>query len=169
MAGSLITMGTLGDRIGRRRLLPIGAALFGVASMLARSRSDELHGSHDAAVWLRSITTRAARQSVELETLLADSVVTSLAAATEKAALPTKLRRSRSTLILQVSFHGRASDGLRVMTTITSVRDVQSLRELYTVTIIQNAMRWDDGMTRASRERLIDEIHAHRHAIFVKH
>ena len=35
VAGSLITMGTLGDRIGRRRLLLIGAALFGVASILA--------------------------------------------------------------------------------------------------------------------------------------
>ena len=33
--GSLITMGTLGDRIGRRRLLLIGAAAFGVASVLA--------------------------------------------------------------------------------------------------------------------------------------
>ena len=32
IAGSLITMGTLGDRIGRRRLLLIGAAAFGVAS-----------------------------------------------------------------------------------------------------------------------------------------
>jgi MFS transporter, DHA2 family, multidrug resistance protein len=35
LAGSLITMGTLGDRIGRRRLLLIGAAAFGVASVLA--------------------------------------------------------------------------------------------------------------------------------------
>ncbi len=35
VAGSLITMGTLGDRIGRRRLLLIGAAGFGVASTLA--------------------------------------------------------------------------------------------------------------------------------------
>ena len=35
IAGSLITMGTLGDRIGRRRLLMIGAAAFGVASVLA--------------------------------------------------------------------------------------------------------------------------------------
>ena len=34
-AGSLITMGTLGDRIGRRRLLLIGAAAFGVTSLLA--------------------------------------------------------------------------------------------------------------------------------------
>jgi DHA2 family multidrug resistance protein-like MFS transporter len=35
VAGGLITMGTLGDRIGRRRLLLIGAAAFGVASVLA--------------------------------------------------------------------------------------------------------------------------------------
>src|ERR671922_2509000 len=35
VAGSLITMGTLGDRIGRRRLLLIGAAFFGAASILA--------------------------------------------------------------------------------------------------------------------------------------
>jgi DHA2 family multidrug resistance protein-like MFS transporter len=35
VAGSLITAGTLGDRIGRRRLLLIGAALFGSASVLA--------------------------------------------------------------------------------------------------------------------------------------
>jgi DHA2 family multidrug resistance protein-like MFS transporter len=35
LAGSLLTMGTLGDRIGRRRLLLIGAAAFGVASALA--------------------------------------------------------------------------------------------------------------------------------------
>lgn len=42
IAGSLITMGTLGDRIGRRRLLLFGAAAFGVASVLAAfSRSAE--------------------------------------------------------------------------------------------------------------------------------
>ncbi|MFH1806362.1 MAG: MFS transporter [Pseudomonadota bacterium] len=35
IAGCLITMGTLGDRIGRRKLLMIGAAAFGVASALA--------------------------------------------------------------------------------------------------------------------------------------
>ena len=35
VAGSLITAGTLGDRIGRRRLLMIGAGLFAVASVLA--------------------------------------------------------------------------------------------------------------------------------------
>jgi MFS transporter, DHA2 family, multidrug resistance protein len=35
VAGSLIPMGTLGDRIGRRKLLLIGAAVFGAASVLA--------------------------------------------------------------------------------------------------------------------------------------
>jgi MFS transporter, DHA2 family, multidrug resistance protein len=35
LAGLLITMGTLGDRIGRRRLLLVGAAVFGLASLLA--------------------------------------------------------------------------------------------------------------------------------------
>jgi len=35
VAGFLVTMGTLGDRIGRRRLLLLGAAGFGAASVLA--------------------------------------------------------------------------------------------------------------------------------------
>ncbi|MER6829434.1 MFS transporter [Streptosporangium sp. NPDC000563] len=35
IAGFLVTMGALGDRIGRRRLLLIGAAAFGVASIVA--------------------------------------------------------------------------------------------------------------------------------------
>jgi DHA2 family multidrug resistance protein-like MFS transporter len=35
VAGFLITMGTLGDRIGRRRLLMIGATAFGASSVLA--------------------------------------------------------------------------------------------------------------------------------------
>src|SRR5262245_10585823 len=35
LSGFLITMGTLGDRIGRRKLLMIGAAAFGAASVLA--------------------------------------------------------------------------------------------------------------------------------------
>jgi DHA2 family multidrug resistance protein-like MFS transporter len=35
VAGFLVTMGTLGDRVGRRRVLLIGASAFGVASALA--------------------------------------------------------------------------------------------------------------------------------------
>lgn len=35
IAGFLITMGTLGDRIGRRRLLLIGGAAFAVTSVVA--------------------------------------------------------------------------------------------------------------------------------------
>ena len=35
LAGLLITMGSLGDRIGRRTLLMIGAVVFGVASLAA--------------------------------------------------------------------------------------------------------------------------------------
>src|SRR6185436_14291946 len=43
VAGSLITTGTLGDRIGRRRLLLVGAVLFGAGSVLAAfSRSAEM-------------------------------------------------------------------------------------------------------------------------------
>jgi DHA2 family multidrug resistance protein-like MFS transporter len=43
VACSLVTMGTLGDRIGRRKLLLIGAAAFGVVSLLAAfSRSAEM-------------------------------------------------------------------------------------------------------------------------------
>ncbi len=40
IAGSLIIMGNLGDRIGRRKLLMIGAAAFGVASILAAFASN---------------------------------------------------------------------------------------------------------------------------------
>ena len=43
VAGFLVTMGTLGDRIGRRRLLLVGAAAFGAVSVLAAlSTSPEL-------------------------------------------------------------------------------------------------------------------------------
>ncbi|MEJ3656830.1 MFS transporter [Actinomycetes bacterium KLBMP 9759] len=40
MAGFLVTMGTLGDRVGRRRLLVIGAATFGVVSIAAAYTGD---------------------------------------------------------------------------------------------------------------------------------
>jgi DHA2 family multidrug resistance protein-like MFS transporter len=43
IAGFLVTMGTLGDRIGRRKVLMIGGAAFGLASVLAAySNSPEL-------------------------------------------------------------------------------------------------------------------------------
>ena len=35
IAGFLVTMGTLGDRIGRRKLLLAGASAFGLASVMA--------------------------------------------------------------------------------------------------------------------------------------
>ena len=45
VAGSLITMGTLGDRIGRRKVLLIGAAAFGIGSV-ARRLLDERRDAH---------------------------------------------------------------------------------------------------------------------------
>nr|WP_026877908.1 MFS transporter [Jiangella gansuensis] len=49
-AGFLVIMGTLGDRVGRRRLLVIGSAGFAVASLLAAYASrDTLGGAMDAA------------------------------------------------------------------------------------------------------------------------
>jgi len=43
LAGLLVTMGTLGDRIGRRRTLTIGVAGFGVVSLLAAFATDATH------------------------------------------------------------------------------------------------------------------------------
>ncbi len=40
LAGLLVTMGTLGDRVGRRRLLLVGAAGFGLVSLLAAFATD---------------------------------------------------------------------------------------------------------------------------------
>ncbi|MEU8251191.1 MFS transporter [Nonomuraea sp. NPDC048916] len=40
MAGLLVTMGTLGDRVGHRRLLMAGAAAFAVVSLIAANTSD---------------------------------------------------------------------------------------------------------------------------------
>jgi MFS transporter, DHA2 family, multidrug resistance protein len=47
VAGLLITMGTLGDRIGRRRLLLIGAGAFSVASVLA---------AYSTSAWMLIVT-----------------------------------------------------------------------------------------------------------------
>ena len=43
LAGLLVTMGTLGDRVGRRRLLLLGAAGFGVVSVYAAFAADASH------------------------------------------------------------------------------------------------------------------------------
>jgi DHA2 family multidrug resistance protein-like MFS transporter len=57
VAGALITMGTLGDRIGRRRLLLIGAAVFGVASIVAAfSTSPEMLIATRAALGIAGAT-----------------------------------------------------------------------------------------------------------------
>src|SRR5437867_2430559 len=57
VAGLLITMGALGDRIGRRRLLLIGAAGFGVASVLAAfSTSAEMLIAMRAALGIAGAT-----------------------------------------------------------------------------------------------------------------
>ena len=57
IAGALVTMGTLGDRIGRRKLLLIGAAAFGLASILAAfANSAELLIVSRAALGLASAT-----------------------------------------------------------------------------------------------------------------
>ena len=46
IAGSLITMGTLGDRIGRRRVLLVGGAAFAAASILAAFSTSEIGRAH---------------------------------------------------------------------------------------------------------------------------
>ncbi len=57
VAGALVTMGTLGDRIGRRRLLMIGAAAFGLVSILAAfSTSAEMLIFSRAALGLAGAT-----------------------------------------------------------------------------------------------------------------
>jgi DHA2 family multidrug resistance protein-like MFS transporter len=57
VAGFLITMGTLGDRIGRRRLLLIGAAAFGAASVVAAfSSSPEMLIASRAALGIAGAT-----------------------------------------------------------------------------------------------------------------
>jgi DHA2 family multidrug resistance protein-like MFS transporter len=57
VAGALITMGTLGDRIGRRRLLMIGAAAFGLISILAAfSTSAEMLIANRALMGLAGAT-----------------------------------------------------------------------------------------------------------------
>ena len=59
VAGFLVTMGTLGDRVGRRKLLLVGSAIFGVASILAAfSTSTATAGKLNGGCWVR-VTARA--------------------------------------------------------------------------------------------------------------
>lgn len=51
VAGALMTMGTVGDRIGRRRLLLIGAAFFGAASAMAAFASSPFNSSRRGRFW----------------------------------------------------------------------------------------------------------------------
>ena len=65
VAGALITMGTLGDRVGRRRLLLIGAAAFGVMSIAAAySTSAEMLIISRAALGLAGATLAPATLSL---------------------------------------------------------------------------------------------------------
>jgi MFS family permease len=60
VAGFLITMGTLGDRIGRRKLLLAGAAAFAVASAIAAfARSAEMLIAMRAALGIAVATAAA--------------------------------------------------------------------------------------------------------------
>ncbi|HET9755604.1 MAG TPA: MFS transporter [Candidatus Limnocylindrales bacterium] len=57
VAGALITMGSLGDRIGRRRLLLVGAAAFGITSLLcAFSSTPEMLIASRAALGIAGAT-----------------------------------------------------------------------------------------------------------------
>ena len=73
LAGSLIPMGTLGDRIGRRRLLLSGAAAFGVASVLtAFSTSAEMLIAARALLGLAAATLAPSTLSL-IRSMFADS------------------------------------------------------------------------------------------------
>src|SRR2546425_5426898 len=57
IAGFLVTMGTLGDRVGRRKLLLLGGAAFGVASVVAAfSSSPEMLIASRAALGIAGAT-----------------------------------------------------------------------------------------------------------------
>jgi MFS transporter, DHA2 family, multidrug resistance protein len=82
VAGFLITMGTLGDRIGRRKLLLIGAAAFMVASAIAAfSRSAETLIAMRALVGIAGAT-------------LAPSTITTSASASSRSASGSRPSRS---------------------------------------------------------------------------
>jgi len=72
IAGALVTMGTLGDRVGRRRLLLAGAAAFGAASVLAAfSTSAEMLIAARALLGLAGATLMPSTLSL-IRTLFAD-------------------------------------------------------------------------------------------------
>jgi MFS family permease len=62
-AGSLVTMGTLGDRIGRRRLLLIGAAAFGATSLLAAWSTSAVAAAGNLPGQPGQLLVRVARQA----------------------------------------------------------------------------------------------------------
>src|SRR5919198_2473216 len=73
VAGLLVTMGTLGDRIGRRRLLLTGAAAFAIASLLAAySRSAEQLIAARALLGVAGATLAPSTLSL-IRTMFADS------------------------------------------------------------------------------------------------
>ncbi|GGZ38488.1 MFS transporter [Streptomyces inusitatus] len=79
IAGFLITMGTLGDRIGRRKLLMIGVAAFGVVSVVAAySNSTELLIASRAALGIAGATLMPSTLSL-ISNMFADARQRSLA------------------------------------------------------------------------------------------
>ncbi|MBY8870743.1 MFS transporter [Micromonospora sp. PLK6-60] len=81
IAGFLITMGTLGDRIGRRRLLLIGAAAFGLASVAAAwSTSPEMLIATRALLGVAGATLMPSTLSL-IRTMFADARQRSMAIA----------------------------------------------------------------------------------------
>ena len=73
VAGSLVTMGTLGDRIGRRRLLLVGAAFFSVTSLIAAFASTAEENGRDPQVAAAMVDTR-----IEIEGLVTDEELLTL-------------------------------------------------------------------------------------------
>jgi MFS transporter, DHA2 family, multidrug resistance protein len=72
LAGFLITMGALGDRIGRRRLLMVGAAAFGAASVVAAyAPTPELLIAARAALGIAAATLAPSTLSL-IRTMFAD-------------------------------------------------------------------------------------------------
>jgi MFS family permease len=66
LAGSLVVLGSVGDRIGRKKLLLIGGAVFGLASVAAAfSRTPEMLIASRALLGLPPDAADAARESVD--------------------------------------------------------------------------------------------------------